>query len=195
MGAPVVDLSFPHQWTAEILPHRPLILPARQFVYPAQVEEVERGALEVLVRPSPPSASAPPPFLATCALGFADPSAPTGLWSCPDPAWLCAVAGGYAYLINSGQPGQWKQVEYRPVLSVRSLAEQRLLLFAGHHSLTAWSSEGKAWQSSRLSWEGVQIIEVNGWTLTGSGWDLMTDRDVEFSLDLRTGEHSGGVGA
>ena len=41
--------------------------PARQFVYPAQVEEVERGALEVMIRP-PDHAG---PFLATCALGFA----------------------------------------------------------------------------------------------------------------------------
>ena len=48
---PVVDLSFPHQWEAEILAARPLILPPRHFVYPREAEEVERGALEVLVRP------------------------------------------------------------------------------------------------------------------------------------------------
>jgi len=45
------DLSFPHSWQAEILAARPLILPPRHFVYPREAEEVERGALEVLVRP------------------------------------------------------------------------------------------------------------------------------------------------
>ena len=44
------DLSFAHNWAAEILPSRPAILPARHFVYPRDAEEVERGALEVMVR-------------------------------------------------------------------------------------------------------------------------------------------------
>jgi len=190
MAGSTVDLSFAHDWTVEVLARRPMILPARQFVYPQQVEEVERGALEVLVRPRPGE----PPFLATCALGFADPSAPSGVWSCPDPATLCAVAGGYAYLIDTTQPERWQQVEYRPVLSVHPLPEQGLLLFAGHHALTAWGAAGKAWQSARLSWEGIQILGVSGSKLIGEGWDLMSDRDVEFSLDLRTGEHTGGLG-
>jgi len=60
--APFFDGTFPHHWQAEILPARPLILPQRHFVYPRQAEEVERGALEVLIRPSPihPTRSAPP---------------------------------------------------------------------------------------------------------------------------------------
>ncbi|HEY0760166.1 MAG TPA: hypothetical protein VGD59_13020, partial [Acidisarcina sp.] len=129
MPQPLVNLSFPHHWSAEVLPARPLILPARHFVYPEQVEEVERGALEVLVRPEAvdarpdlsKTASGTRPFLATCALGFDDPSVPTGVWSCPDPDWLCAVAGGYAYLINARDPTHWQQVEYRPVLVVLPL--------------------------------------------------------------------------
>src|SRR5580658_4550916 len=51
--APFFEGSFPHSWQAEILPARPLILPARHFIYPRAAEEVERGALEVLIRPSP----------------------------------------------------------------------------------------------------------------------------------------------
>jgi len=182
MSAPVVDLTFPRNWAAEILPRRPVILPARQFVYPRQAEEVERGALELLVHPV-----ATQPFLATFALGFADPAAPTGLWSCPDPDWLCAVAGGYAYLVNAKHPEQFEQVEYRPVLKVLGLPAQGLLIFAGHHSLLAWGATGKAWQTSRLSWEGVEITRVEGDRLEGTGWDMLADRDVPFSIDLGTG--------
>ena len=47
----MIDSTFAHAWKAEVLASRPLILPGRQFVYPAQVEEVERGALEVMIRP------------------------------------------------------------------------------------------------------------------------------------------------
>jgi hypothetical protein len=186
---PVVDLAFPHAWTAEILPQRPLILPRRQFVYPRHAEEIERGALEVVVHPASEET-----FLATFALGFADPAAPTGLWSCPDPARLCAVAGGYAYLVNTAHPEQFEQVEYRPVLQVRALPAHGLLLFTGHHSLLAWGTHGKAWQTARLSWEGVEITRIEGHELHGLGWDMHTDRDVPFTVDLRTGAHTAEIG-
>lgn len=180
-----LHLHFAHPWTAEILASRPLILPKHGFVYPNQAEEVERGAMEVLVKTAQHS------FLATCALGFADPAAPSGVWSCPNPDTLCAVSGGYAYLIDTTEPQKFVQVEYRPVLAVHALPEQNLLLFAGHHSLTAWGAEGKAWQTARLSWEGVTIDRIEGTSLTGTGWDMITDRDVSFTIDLRTGDRIG----
>ena len=181
-----INLTFAHSWRAEILPGRPLILPKRQFVYPREAEEVERGAMEVLVRPGNGE-----PFLATCALGFADPAAPTGGWSCPHPDWLCAVSGGYAYLIDTTAPERFAQVEYRPVLEVRALREQLLLLFVGHHSLLAWGVDGQLWLTPRLSWEGVTITDVDGDALRGIGWDLLSDADVPFAIDLRSGERIG----
>ena len=45
--APEIDFSFPHRWQAEILASRPIILPARHFVYPLQAEEVERLSREI----------------------------------------------------------------------------------------------------------------------------------------------------
>jgi hypothetical protein len=185
-----IDLIFPHSWTVDVLEKRPLIAPARQFVFPKHAEEVERGAMELLVKPAQGEA-----FLATCALGFADPSAPTGIWACPHPDWLCAVSGGYAYLIDTLQPQQWSMVPYRPVLQVRALAGQQLLLFVGHHSIFAWGHSGQAWQTERLSWEGIEITDIVGDTLCGLGWDLITDKDVHFAIDLKTGEHTGGITA
>jgi hypothetical protein len=182
MSSPAIDLSFPHAWTAEILPRRPLILPRLQFIYPKHTEDIERGALEVMIRPDGAE-----PFFATFALGFADPAAPTGLWSCPGSAWLCAVAGGYAYVMNTRRPEQFEQIEYRPVLLVQALPSHGLLIFAGHHSFLAWDTHGKAWQTERLSSEGVEIIRIEGDRLEGVGWDLITGRDVPFEIDLKTG--------
>ena len=185
---PTLDLTFPHSWAADVLEKRPLIAPVRQFAYPQQVEEVERGALELLIKPAEGDA-----FLATCALGFADPTAPTGVWSCPNPDWLCAASGGYTYLIDTLQPQQWTMIPYRPVLTIRALPGQHSLLFIGHHSILAWGHDGQAWQSDRLSWEGIEITDIVGDTLCGFGWDLITDKDVAFAIDLKTGEHTGGV--
>ncbi len=182
---PLLDLTFPHEWQATILERRPLIAPARHYVYPREVEEIERGALELLIRPRPND----PEFLATFALGFADPAVPTGVWACPNPQWLCAVAGGYAYLVNTADPAQWEMVEYRPVLTVTPILSQQLLLFSGHQSLMAYGSEGKVWETLRLSWEGIKILEVRESSLIGLGWDLMTDQEFKFEVDLRNGEH------
>ena len=183
----MIDLTFPHEWQAEILAARPLILPQRHYVYPVQVEEVERGALEVRVLPAGAQ-----PFLATCALGFADPAAASGVWSCPDPASICIAAGGYAYLIDTRDPAQWQQVEYRPVVEIRPLLDAGLLLFSGFHSLLAWGSAGMVWQTARLSWDGVRITSVEGDRILGLGWDMRSDREIPFEVDSKTGQHRGG---
>lgn len=177
------ELIFPHVWQAEILRARPPILPPRHFIYPRDAEEVERGALEVMVRPA-----AGAPFLATFALGFADPVAPTGLWSCPAPGDLCAVAGGYAYIVDTRDPRRCTHLPLRPVLEVRALAGQQLLLFAGSYALLAWGPSGLAWQTPRLSQEGIRLGPIVGNTLHGFGWDLRTDHEVPFAIDLRSGE-------
>jgi hypothetical protein len=181
--APVIDLSFPHAWKAEVLPTRPMILPPRHYIYPREAEEVERGALEVLVRPD----DAKDPFLATCALGFRDPVVPTGLWSAPNPKEICAVSGGYAYLIDTTAPERFTMIPYRPVLAVRTIKETALLLFVGHHSILAWGPDGQAWESGKLSDEGVTITAIQDGTLHGMGWELITDKETPFTLDVHTG--------
>jgi len=181
---PIVDLSFPHLWQAEVLRARPLILPPRHFVYPQAAEEVERGALELLIRPDAPDVQ---PFLATCALGFRDPAAPTGMWSTPKPEEICAVAGGYAYLIDTTSPDRFIMIPYRPVLEIRPLVEMDLLLFVGHHSIFAWGREGQAWESEKLSDEGVTITGIDGGVLHGTAWEMKSGRESAFDLDLRSG--------
>jgi len=191
-----IDLSFPHAWEAEILPARPLILPPRHFVYPLQAEEVERGALEVLVRPGAPGvgdevhkkhSTCAQPFLATCALGFRDAVVPTGLWSAPRPEDLCAVSGGCAYLIDTAAPERFSLLPYRPVLEVRPVLEEELLLFVGHRNILAWGRHGEAWQSENLSDEGLTITDLESGVLRGLGWEMRTDKETPFALDLRTG--------
>jgi hypothetical protein len=227
--SPIIDLTFPHHWQAQILSARPLILPNRHFVYPRDAEEVERGALEVLIRPDSPSraegrvdvlkghdisratkdantaralapegslavnaaqgAPSTQEFLATCALGFRDPLVPTGLWSCPSPEEICALSGGYAYLISTADPTRSTMIPYRPVLEVRAIASMGLLLFLSHHTILAWGATGQAWQSEKLSDEGVTITAIEAETLHGHGWNMMTDKETPFALDLKTGLH------
>jgi len=185
-------MSFAREWRAEVLDRAPLIAPARQFVYPRRVageeETLARGALLLMVRPA-----AGGDFLATCARGFADPRMPTGVFGCPKAQEMCAVAGGYGYVADTRAPESCVQIPLRPVIEVRELVDQDLVVFVGFHSVVAWGREGLAWESARLSWEGIRVKEVSGGELRGFGWNLQTDREVEFALDLQTGRHRGGA--
>lgn len=191
MSAPDPLDAFPHTWSAQVLARPPLIAPTRQFVYPQNVpgeeDALARGALYLSIRPATASN-----FLATCALGFQDPSLPTGLWSCPEPTHLLAVAGGYAYLIDTANPPQCDFLPMRPVTAVLPAPDSGLLLLAGFHHLIAVDASGIRWQTARLTWEGITLHNVQDGFLHGAGWDMFTDRDIPFRVDLRTGEHQGG---
>jgi hypothetical protein len=117
---------------------------------------------------------------------------PTGIFACPNPSELCAVAGGYAYIIDTAAPDRSTHIPLKPVAEVLVLLADGLLVFVGFHVIVAWGREGLAWQTGRLSWEGIRITGVEGGELRGFGWNLMADKEVAFSVDLRTGTHTGG---
>jgi hypothetical protein len=183
--------TFTHTWTARILTAPPMIAPARQFVYPLYVpgeeDAMSRGALLLDIKP----ANAPN-FLATCALGFREPSLPTGIFACPQPDDLLAVAGGYAYLVDTQNPAQCLHLPLRPVTAILSAPSAGVLLLAAFHKVAAIDANGLRWQTERLSWEGVTMTEVHQDQLHGTGWNMQTDREVPFIVDLLTGVHTGG---
>ena len=178
-------------WRAQVLATPPMIAPARQFTYPLQIageeDALSRGALQALVHPA-----AGGTFLATCALGFTSTAMPSGVFACPNADELCAIAGGYAYVIDTAHPERSVHLSLKPVVEVRVLPKHGLLVFAGFHSLMAWGVGGLAWETERLSWEGVQLGEVDGDTLRGFGWNMQTDKDIAFAVDIRSGKHTGG---
>ena len=182
---------FPRSWTARILAAAPLIAAARQFVFPTHVpgeeDALNRGALFLEVKPADAGL-----FLATCALGFRDPALPSGVWSCPAPGDLLAVAGGYAYRLNTQQPERTELLEQRPVTAVLAAQQEGLLLLAGFHDVLALGRDGVRWRSPRLSWEGITLSGVVDGHLHGRGWDMFADAEVPFAVDLRTGAHTGG---
>lgn len=189
-------MDFARTWSAEVLAAAPLIAPVRQYVWPQNIpgeeDALARGALRLMVRPAPGGAASGGTYLLTCALGFKDPSMPTGVFACPRADDLCAVAGGYAYLARADNPELCTLLAMKPVVAVLPAVAARLLLFVGFQTMLAWGMDGLAWETGRLSWEGVRVTEVTAGEVRGLGWDLMSDKEVEFEVDLRTGVHTGG---
>jgi hypothetical protein len=183
--------TFPQTWSAEVLTTPPLIAPARQFMYPRRVageeDAMNRGALQLLVKPTTGGT-----FLATCALGFRDVSLPVGVFACPAADDMLAVAGGYAYLINTTTPERCIHLPLRPVTQIVSAVDEGLILLAGFHTVAAIGASGLLWETAKLSWEGVKLGEIRDGKLLGEGWNMQTDREIPFSINLHTGTHEGG---
>ncbi len=83
-------------------------------------------------------------------------------------------------------------IPFRPVLEVRPLPPSDeipdgLLLFVGHHAILAWGARGERWRSAKLSDEGVTVTNIEGDVLHGTGWNLVSDKETPFALDLKTG--------
>jgi hypothetical protein len=95
----------------------------------------------------------------------------------------------YSSNLTDKSPDQFDEVREQ-----QRILFDKLLLFVGHHSILAWGSDGEAWESDRLSWEGITNLRIEarieGAILHGEGWDLRTDKDLPFALDLNTGKRT-----
>lgn len=180
---------FPHNYEVKVLESYALAHPAEKLhQYPAVLEEGDRTGLYLRVTPA-----GSPVWIGFFAQGFDSPDVACGIFSCPDPDWMCAVASGYAYLVDAADPDRWIRVEQRPVVEARAVPELNLLLFAGFTSITALGESQRLWTTERLSWEGISIADIRGATLHGMGWDAIADKEVAFEVDLLTGKSKGGA--
>ena len=166
-----IHYVFPHNYEVKMLESHPLVDPVEKlYQFPAKLEEGDRTGAYLRVFPQASEA-----WIGFFALGFDSAKVASGIYSCPDADALCAVVGGYAYVVNARHPQRWMQIEQRPVVEVRPVPELGLLLFVGFTSITGLGKSSRMWTTERLSWEGVSITDIEGTTLRGLGWDMVTD--------------------
>ena len=182
------DFTFPKNYEVRVLESYGLVNPLERFLqFPAELEESERTGIYMRVVPKQGNA-----WIGFFSLGFDSDQVVNAIYSCPDADSLCVVAGGYGYVVNASDPARWIRVEQQPVVDVRALLEQKLLLFTGFHTITAISPAGLLWTTERLSWDGISISRIDHATLHGQGWDAIADKEAPFEVDLATGKHTGG---
>ncbi|MEO8724673.1 MAG: hypothetical protein ABI383_00995 [Acidobacteriaceae bacterium] len=170
---------FAHEYSLEVLKRAPLIAPSRSFVFPQRVEDVERGALYVMVRAGAAS------WLGIFALGYDSPHTVTGVYPTPHPDRFLALAGGYAYFADASAPEQTQFLKQQPMVWIGYCMNPALLLLADHRTITAVGSEGVAWQTPPLSMEGLSEIRVEGAAVMGKGWDAISDQEHEFRVEMQ----------
>ncbi len=184
------DGSFDSNYCVEVLEEFPPVEEIRRFYFPGASTAGGRDGLVIKVTPGQLDGE---PWVGVFAFGLLSPKGVSGVFTCPDPHHICVVARGAGYIVAAANPAQYELVEAEPVLGVYPVASSGLLVFADYLRLIAYGQEGLAWRTARLSWDGLQIDEVQGSWLRGKGWSSPENRHVAFAVDLRTGAHEGGA--
>lgn len=178
-----IDLAFPHHFQLEALP----AAPAGAVRIPSSPEAVD--ALHLRITPDGGA-----PWVGSFARGYETGDLASGVWAWPDGQSLAVVSSGYGYAGKASEGGRnWARLQPMPITDVRVLEDEKLLLFVDFTHLYAYSATKNAWRSERISWDGITITKVATHHVFGVAWDAMQDKEVEFALDVRTGEHTGGA--
>jgi hypothetical protein len=112
-----------------------------------------------------------------------------GLYPHPDEQTLCVVADGAGYMVRVDDPTQWMEIEADPVVDVRPLPSQGLLLVSNHSRVVAYGRTGVAW-TTWLPVDGIEFSDITADQIRGWATDPMYDDRIHFSIDLGTGEHT-----
>ncbi|MCU1283804.1 MAG: hypothetical protein JWO13_154 [Acidobacteriales bacterium] len=181
--------DFPHNYQVEILESTGKFVsigepPVR---IPDGGEDVEALTLKIT-----PADSAP--WVGSFARGFAGDELGSGIYAWPDGESLAVVSAGYGYVLKPANRGKnWVRLQPNPITDTRVFADHKLIVFTDFTHMFAYGAEKALWKSERLSWDGITVTQVATNHIFGMAWDAEQNKEVEFVIDVRTGEHTGGA--
>lgn len=132
-------------------------------------------------------------WVGTFASGRLGSNASTGVWTTPNPTKLCIISQGQGYIVDALSPGACEPLPIFPIFAVRSSAKHRLLIFASYTELLAYGVMGVIWRTKRLSWDGLKLTSMTEDQLCGHFWDIRSESEQSFTVDLATGNDNGDI--
>jgi hypothetical protein len=122
--------------------------------------------------------------------GYSHLYAPHGAFGTPSPRHLLVVVGSEARLVDARIGAADKLGIHLPTCVVAH-REISVVAIVGLLAVVGIGPKGVAWETPRLSLDGLRVGRVVGYRLEGAALHP-GGRDVPFSVDLRTGAHDGG---
>ena len=183
----IMDVTFLCSYECERLS----TMPTRRLVhyyYPGASTQGGRDGLLVEVRPESGQS-----WVGTFAFGDVTAKGVSGIFTTPDPERLCVVSKGEGYIVSASAPAIWETVKATPIVDVRPVRAQGIIVFANFTELVAYGPTGIRWRTKRLAWDSLKITEVTDTTIKGEFWDVRNDANSNFVVDLATGKHQGGI--
>ena len=81
----------------------------------------------------------------------------------------------------------------QPITDVREILDKGMIIFANLTEITAYDSTGKKWTTKRLALEGFKIVDISSERIVGKYYDIRSEADNLFEVDLASGEVKGGI--
>lgn len=181
------DPGFHGDYVWEVLDESPSAQTSPRHFFPGNTAAGQDG---LLVRVTPADGA---PWLGMFAFGNVKGDGVSRVLAMPDPERLCVVSRGAGYLVSVRDPSVWEEVQAMPVTDVRAVPSAGIVVFADYTELVAYGAEGPRWRTKRLSWDGLNIVQVTERSIIGEYWDMRTDGRQAFEVDLVTGAQKGGV--
>jgi hypothetical protein len=181
-----MNLAFAHSYQVEEFRELPGAgkLSVPQLFFPPPKGRPEHDGLWVKIRAANGTA-----WIGVFAFGYSSPPAFSRVVSSPDQDRVCVISKGAAYLVKADEPQVWEQIQLIPILDVRLLPEEGLLVLSDFTRLAAYGCSGLVWQSPRVCWDGLKIVSVTNDTIEGTGYDPTNSitHELRFVVDLKTG--------
>ena len=131
-------------------------------------------------------------WIGVFAFGRSSPSGLSAVCSCPHRGRLLVVSRGQGTYVDVNSPSESQQVPLDPVMQVCPVPDPGLLVLADFTNLAAYGSNGLAWRTTRVSWDGIEAVRLNEKEqLVGQAWDAPSGKFVEFEVELSTGHCRG----
>jgi hypothetical protein len=115
----------------------------------------------------------------------------SGVFTHPAGSLVVVVASGQGYVVEPAT----RHVAYAfggSVESALSVPDMDLLVFQDLVHLVAIGPAGVAWETERVSWDGIRGLARDGHQVAGEAWCPVDDRWHAFRVDLRSGHAEGG---
>lgn len=110
----------------------------------------------------------------------------------PDKRHIVVLYCGQGYMVDPDAPRAVSTFG-GGVQEVFSVPEFDAILFVDDLGLETINGQGLWWRSSRISWDGIRRISIDGVTLHGEAFTPVGEIWVPFTVDLRTGECRDGI--
>jgi hypothetical protein len=109
----------------------------------------------------------------------------------PDGRSVVVISGGQAYQIDPESQSIISQFG-GGIAGCMVIPTRSMLVMSDDIRLWALQPAGIAWQTERISWDGIRSLTVSGSDIAGEAYDPMTDSWTPFSVSLDSGRVTGG---
>lgn len=111
----------------------------------------------------------------------------------PSSDRVLVVSNGDGFIVRESLPGKFEKVRAVPIRSIHVIESHKLVVLADDTSLSAYGAEGLVWATDRIGWHELRVERIRESEIECKTFDIRSDEDVSFTVDLETGARHGGI--